>query len=110
MKWLGPEQTAAYEHSVKRADIRRRWLEGRHKAKPRCHYCKNVTTYEPGMSSKPGNKIGAMFATLDHVIPLSRGGQDHSSNWVLACFTCNCLKADMSAAGFIAELKEAGVR
>lgn len=27
--------------------------------------------------------------TIDHLVPRSKGGQDHPSNLVLACLTCN---------------------
>ncbi|MGB1014204.1 MAG: HNH endonuclease [Nannocystaceae bacterium] len=33
-------------------------------------------------------------ATLDHVVPLSRGGLDAPENWALACAKCNAAKAD----------------
>lgn len=37
----------------------------------------------------------AMLATIDHVIPLSKGGQRFErSNLKLACFSCNQEKAD----------------
>lgn len=34
--------------------------------------------------------------TLDHVIPLSKGGADHWENTVAACFVCNQAKADQN--------------
>lgn len=34
-------------------------------------------------------------ATIDHVIPLSRGGTDTKGNKVYACVGCNSAKADM---------------
>lgn len=36
--------------------------------------------------------------TLDHVIPLARGGTHEPSNTQLACFRCNCAKGDKVAA------------
>jgi 5-methylcytosine-specific restriction endonuclease McrA len=33
-------------------------------------------------------------ATCDHVVPMSRGGVDHPSNWQLACRRCNRAKGD----------------
>lgn len=32
--------------------------------------------------------------TVDHVVPRSRGGLDHASNYVLACGSCNESKGD----------------
>jgi 5-methylcytosine-specific restriction endonuclease McrA len=45
----------------------------------RCAYCK-----KPFIKTRP--------ATIDHVIPLSRGGEHTISNLVLACKPCNCSK------------------
>lgn len=42
-----------------------------------CKYCKNPC--------KP---------TIDHVVPISRGGKDEASNVVVACSSCNSSKCD----------------
>ena len=42
---------------------------------PYCYWCKTELTKET--------------ATLDHVIPLSRGGINNMNNYVLACSPCN---------------------
>lgn len=42
---------------------------------PHCHWCRCDLTAET--------------ATLDHVIPLAKGGLDNANNWVLACRKCN---------------------
>lgn len=34
------------------------------------------------------------YATIDHVLPLSRGGQDVPNNWQLACKSCNNAKGN----------------
>lgn len=39
--------------------------------------------------SLDGKIPGTMKATLDHVIPLKRGGLDNANNWVLTCEPCN---------------------
>ncbi len=46
----------------------------------RCAYCGKVCS--------PGE------ATVDHVLPISRGGRSSWSNTVTACFACNQRKAD----------------
>ena len=52
----------------------------------RCAYCNGQRMY-------PESRF-----TVDHVIPLSRGGYRNSlSNMVLACARCNNDKADMTA-------------
>jgi hypothetical protein len=43
--------------------------------KPYCNWC-NV-------------KLKREDCTLDHVVPLSRGGLDNANNWVLSCEPCN---------------------
>lgn len=53
-----------------------------------CHYCKKDNLL---INTKDKDQL----ATLDHVIPVSKGGAlwDHR-NLVPACFTCNNKKAD----------------
>lgn len=45
-----------------------------------CHWCKAALTLDT--------------STIDHVIPLSRGGLDHPRNRVLACEPCNRRRGD----------------
>jgi hypothetical protein len=52
----------------------------------RCAYC------DVGLSrQKTGGKVKA---SIDHFIPLSRGGGNGRSNRVLACYPCNLAKGD----------------
>ena len=53
------------------------WLDIVKRAKGRCYYCKRK------------RKL-----TLDHVIPLSKGGKHDKSNVVPACGPCNSIKRD----------------
>lgn len=46
------------------------------------------------------------IATLDHKIPLSRGGADHLDNEVAACWGCNNAKGALTAQAFITKLLE----
>lgn len=57
------------KHSYKRT--RRRLMRQR----PFCHWCDQALT--------------ADTATLDHIIPLYRGGLDNANNYTLACEACN---------------------
>jgi 5-methylcytosine-specific restriction endonuclease McrA len=52
----------------------------------RCAYC------DVGLSrQKTGGKVKA---SIDHFIPLSKGGANGRSNRVLACYPCNLAKGD----------------
>lgn len=51
-----------------------------------CAYCGKVTVRATSWPLKPD------AATLDHVIPLSRGGNHSRANAVLACWSCNSKK------------------
>lgn len=52
---------------------------------PLCYYCKKTRG-----------------KTLDHKVPMSRGGDDSLGNLVLACSRCNELKDDMTEEEFVA--------
>ncbi len=55
-----------------------------------CKWCKCELTLE-----KRDRELGAPFtATLDHVVPISRGGMDTGDNVVLACEDCNKLRGN----------------
>lgn len=62
----------------------------------RCAYCGDEIVVEAKQSSQL-KKV----ATLDHVIPLSRGGEDHFENSVAACKSCNHEKKDMTSDEYI---------
>ncbi|MBU0728635.1 MAG: HNH endonuclease [Proteobacteria bacterium] len=47
----------------------------------RCHYC--------GMQGKPKE------LTMDHLVPLARGGSSTKNNLVPTCKTCNTIKKTM---------------
>ena len=49
-----------------------------------CRYCRKALTRE--------------MATLDHLVPRSRGGKTTIRNCVIACAACNHAKADGTAA------------
>ena len=44
----------------------------------RCHYC--------------GRRVGGNKLTMDHVVPLSRGGKSRKNNLVPCCKDCNTKK------------------
>ena len=47
-----------------------------------CQYC-----------GQPGNQI-------DHIIPISKGGEDHETNMCVSCATCNASKKNQDAQKF----------
>lgn len=60
-----------------------------------CHYC--------------GRQVGAENLTMDHVIPVARGGRSVRSNVVPACEQCNKTKSFLTPAEIaLAELEEQG--
>lgn len=65
---------------IKRERQKARDLRGsqwwkRRLAKGECHYC--------------NNRIVATDLTMDHIVPISRGGRSTKGNVVPACKTCN---------------------
>lgn len=57
----------------------------------KCHYCSELT---------PRGK-----RTIDHRIALANEGTHTAGNLVMACWTCNCSKQDMSEEDFIKRIK-----
>lgn len=62
----------------------RQWLWD--KRKRHCHYCSLPLTLARHLNNS---------MTVDHFIPLSRGGFNKRSNYVPACVRCNNAKGDM---------------
>jgi 5-methylcytosine-specific restriction protein A len=76
------------EDSLRRERARARALRQtawwrRRIAAGRCHYC--------------GRAVGAKGLTLDHVVPLVRGGRSIRANLVPACKECNSKKQSLLA-------------
>ncbi|MBN1105452.1 MAG: HNH endonuclease [Deltaproteobacteria bacterium] len=46
-----------------------------------CHYCRR--------------KVGSAYLTMDHVVPLSRGGKSRKGNLVPSCKECNNRKKSL---------------
>lgn len=52
-------------------------------ASARCYYCQNAV---------PKSDV-----TMDHIVPVSRGGFSQKGNVVIACKSCNTSKRDLTA-------------
>ena len=51
-----------------------------------CYYCSKVLSLRPNAEN---------FATLDHVVPKSKGGSNGMRNLVISCSECNREKGDL---------------
>ncbi len=61
-----------------------------------CHYC--------------GKQVGADALTLDHVVPVARGGSSTKGNVVPACAACNRTKKYLTPAEqILADLERGGL-
>jgi len=93
---------------MQQAERRIAKLRGRNRAGPvwlarhferqngRCAYCGIPMLLPPFRIKKPADRR----ATLDHIVPLVRGGADSEANTVAACDACNGAKGNMTALAF----------
>jgi 5-methylcytosine-specific restriction endonuclease McrA len=62
----------------------------------KCFYCGVVMREQPYLGRRrqwpKKMRFHPDMATIDHVIPISRGGTEHYTNLVYACFRCNTMK------------------
>lgn len=61
-----------------------------------CHWCQQHMRFEQGFMNS---------ATIEHMIPQSRGGSNERWNLVIACYRCNSVRADKDADLFEIEAK-----
>ena len=76
-----PKHKRSYKLPSRRA--LKKHLDRLYAKHPYCHYCEIRVDHDT--------------RSVDHVIPLSRGGSNKQDNVVLACQKCNGEKADMTA-------------
>lgn len=81
-------QGAEFDLTVTRAALRD--LQG-----DACHYCQRTMDFVHTGRPWPSNKV-----TVDHVIPISKGGAHSLDNAVLACWSCNSRKGSGDAEVF----------
>jgi 5-methylcytosine-specific restriction endonuclease McrA len=78
---VGQKRSANYRARLASAEgtvTAQDWIDILERHRHRCYYCKKKT----------------IRMTLDHVIPLSKGGRNSPENVVPACQSCNCAKRD----------------
>jgi len=75
-----PDEQLRQEREKARALRKTQWWRNRI-GKGVCHYC--------GGTFRPGE------LTLDHLVPLVRGGRSSKGNCVPACKSCNNIKKDL---------------
>lgn len=74
----GIAEAAIRRERAKARDLRKtRWWQQKI-AKGRCHYC--------------GRRVNPAALTMDHLVPLSRGGRSSKANLVPTCKECNTKK------------------
>jgi hypothetical protein len=59
----------------------------------RCQIC-NKQVFQKAMYRKSDGKIHPLSPTIDHIVPMSRGGNHEPDNCQTACFLCNSRKSD----------------
>jgi len=60
----------------------------------RCQICKK-RVFQKARYRKTDGKIHPMSPTIDHIVPMSRGGNHEPDNCQTACFLCNSRKSDL---------------
>jgi len=72
---------------------KKKMIRGRlyRKQKGRCFYCGQFM-HEPEKVVE--GDVSNLLATIDHVVPKSKGGGDVLHNMVVACMPCNSKKSD----------------
>lgn len=84
------ERRIRAERQKARALRQSQWWK-RRVARGRCHYC--------GKAVRPAD------LTMDHIVPLARGGRSKKGNVVPACKTCNTKKRALVPVEWTAYLK-----
>ena len=98
-KRTAPEVVAARRNKQVRRSKPKGWLHECAEAQNwRCAYCRK------SMRKKERADKPWLTATIDHVLPISRGGRNQRSNLVAACKGCNQAKGAMTAEEYAAHL------
>jgi 5-methylcytosine-specific restriction endonuclease McrA len=71
-----------------KGDVTNKYIEELKAAASDCRYCGWVFTSYDGYTAPNGK-------TLDHVMPVSKGGTHTKDNLQVICWTCNALKSNL---------------
>jgi 5-methylcytosine-specific restriction endonuclease McrA len=71
----------AVDRQMRKGSRQERIAREMKRAQPWCSYC--------GTPATPGNPL-----TIDHIVPLVRGGTNRRENKTVACLRCNLTKGD----------------
>lgn len=88
----------------------RRWRRNRirklsERQNHRCCYCAGETYLLGAKAAPPKGMTLLQMATLEHVIPKSRGGTNKDDNLVMACNYCNGARGSKNAYTFYEQIK-----
>lgn len=79
--WTEPEEEEIRREKARAREIRQTTWWKRRLARGRCHYC--------------GRAFPPRELTMDHVVPLARGGKSTRGNLVPCCKECNTQKKQL---------------
>lgn len=77
-----------------------------HRHAVRKAYRRRVFNKQNGRCSMCGDKISFLHFTVDHVIPVSKGGKNILDNMEAMCETCNRMKDDILKQDFLKHIEK----
>jgi len=94
--FAGVDEAEIRREKAKAREMRQsRWWQNK-LAEGRCHYCGQITP-----------KAGL---TMDHVVPLTRGGKSTKGNLVACCKACNSRKQNLLPLEWAEYLEKSGAK
>lgn len=70
------------------------------------HDKRRIYDRQNGLCAYCGQHRNIKYMTIDHIVPLSKGGTNEESNLTCACKICNQIKGDMTLEAFSLQLAE----
>jgi 5-methylcytosine-specific restriction endonuclease McrA len=88
-----------YEAGILKPISKKVYLETINLLEGLCYYCAKEMIFEKGCSPDK--------ATIDHMLPITRGGTNDASNLVPACHACNSKKGIMTSEEYLDKKNDA---